>query len=311
LTVNVGAVVTQSIGSNVNIAANGQKYSQGTTAFASYTSPYDDVWRAIDGIVWRTGIPENSRWTSYNSPNAQDYFGIDLRRPQAISDVRLYFYDDGDGVRRPASYDLQYLSGTTWLTVPSQQRTGSTTTSNSQTKITFPTIMTSQLRVVAPNPGSGNGWGLSEFEVWTAAIFQLRNENSGKLMGVTDASTANSANIWQYDDNGTRDHLWQFIRAPGGWYKLRNVNSGLLLAVQCASTANSAVLQQYQDSGTGDHLWRTVSQGNGLFLLKNKNSGLFAGVDGMSTATGANVVQFEDNGTRDHLWSILPAVPSS
>lgn len=311
LTVNVGPVVTQTIPSQVNIAANGQKFPQGTTPFASYTSPYDDVWRAIDGIVWCTGIPENSRWTSYGSPNAQDYFGIDLRRPQAVSDVRLYFYDDGGGVRRPASYDLQYWTGNAWLTVPNQQRSGSAATSNSQTKITFPTIVTSQLRVVAPNPGAGNGWGLSEFEVWTPAIFQLRNENSGKLMGVDRMSTANSANIQQYDDNGTRDHLWQFVRAPGGWFKIRNLNSGLLLGVQGASTANSAVLQQYEDNGTSDHLWRVISQGNGLFLLKNKNSGLLAGVDGMSTANSANIVQFQDNGTKDHLWSILPAVPVS
>jgi hypothetical protein len=311
LTVNVGPVVTQTIPSAVNIAANGQRFPQGTTAFASYTSSHDDVWRAIDGIVWRTGIPENSRWTSYASPNAQDYFGVDLRRSQAVSDVRLYFYDDGGGVRRPASYDLQYWTGNTWLTVPGQQRSGSTATSNAQTKITFPAIVTSQLRVVAPNPGAGNGWGLSEFEVWTEAVFQLRNENSGKLMGVAGASTANSANIQQYDDNGTHDHLWQFVRAPGGWYKIRNLNSGLLLGVQGASTANSAVLQQYQDNGTSDHLWRVVSRGGGLFFLKNKNSGLLAGVDGMSTANSANVVQFEDNGTRDHLWSILAAVPRS
>lgn len=58
LTVNVGPVVlAQTIRSQVNIAANGQRLPQGTTPSASYTSPYDDVWRAIDGIVWRTGIP--------------------------------------------------------------------------------------------------------------------------------------------------------------------------------------------------------------------------------------------------------------
>ncbi|KAL0469382.1 hypothetical protein QR685DRAFT_544927 [Neurospora intermedia] len=311
LTVNVGPVVAQTISSQVNIAANGQRFSQGTTPSASYTSPYDDVWRAIDGIVWRTGIPENSRWTSYASPNAQDYFALDLRRSQAVSDVRLYFYDDGGGVRQPTSYDLQYWTGDAWVTVPKQQRSRPAPTSNSQTKITFPTVVTSQLRVVAPNRGTGNGWGLSEFEVWTPAVFQLRNENSGKLMGVAGMSTANSANIQQYDDNGTRDHLWEFVHAPGGWFKIRNLNSGLLLGVQGASTTNSALLQQYEDNGTSDHLWRVVSHGNGLFLLKNKNSGLFAGVDGMSTANSANIVQFEDNGTKDHLWRILPAVPAS
>ncbi|UNI16817.1 hypothetical protein JDV02_003217 [Purpureocillium takamizusanense] len=306
--VNVGHAPPPSISSPVNIAANGQNYSQLTTAFASYTSSVDSAARAIDGIVWRTGIPENSRWTSYNSPNSQDYMGIDLRRNQAICDVRIFFYDDGGGVRIPSSYDLQYLSGNNWTTVPGQKRSAPPTTSNVETRITFPTIMASQLRVVAPNPGAGQGWGLSEFEVWTAAIFQVRNENSGKLMGVDHASTASGANIQQYEDNDTRDHLWQTVPAPGGWLKLKNLNSGLLLAVDDASTANSAQLQQHRDSGRDDQLWRVESRGDGSFFIRNKNSNKLAGVDGMSTANSANVVQFEDNGTRDHLWTLLPAV---
>ncbi|KFY01529.1 hypothetical protein V490_00886 [Pseudogymnoascus sp. VKM F-3557] len=311
LTVNVGSVINQEVNSQVNIAANGQQFPQGTKPFASYTFSVDSVWRAIDGIVWRTALTENSRWTSYASPNAQDYFGVDLRQSQAVSDVRLYFYTDGGGVEIPASYDLQYLSGSTWTTVPGQQRSVSGPTSNAETKITFPLITTSQLRVLAPNPAGGKGWGLSEFEVWTAGIFQLQNKNSGKLMGVDHALTTNSANIQQYDDNGTRDHLWQFVSAPGGWCKILNLNSGLLLGVENKSTALSAQLQQYEDNGSPDHLWRLISQGDGEFFIKNKNSGLIAGVDGESTANSANIVQFEDNGTPDHLWSILPAVPLS
>jgi hypothetical protein len=310
LTANVGAAVSQAIPSEVNIAANTQRAPQGTTPFASYTSPHDDVWRAVDGIVFRNAVPQNSRWTSYNSPNAQDHFGVDLRRPQAVSNVRLYFYDDGGGVRLPARYDLQYLTGGgTWTTVPGQQRSVGPSTSNAQTLITFPVITTSQLRVVAPNAGGGTGWGLSEFEVWTAPIFQFRNDNSGKLMGVENMSKALSANIQQYEDNGTRDHLWQMIKTSGGWYKIKNLNSGLLLGVEGESKANSVRLQQYSDNGTDDHLWRALTNGNGLFRLLNKNSGLVAGVAGMSTANSANVVQFEDNGTRDHLWSLLAAVP--
>ncbi|OPB39836.1 CBM13 protein [Trichoderma guizhouense] len=311
LTVNVGSAVIQTINTQVNIAANTQKFSSGSTPFASYTSQYDDVWRAVDGIIFRNAVPQNSRWTSYQSPNAQDYFGVDLRRSQAVSNVRLYFYTDGGGVKLPSSYDLQYLSGSTWVTVPGQQRSTASSVSNTLTQITFPTITTSQLRVVAPNPGGGSGWGLSEFEVWTAAVFQIQNLNSGKLMGVQNASKTNGSYIQQYEDNGTRDHLWQFVKAPGGWYKIQNLNSGLLLAVEGQSTSNSARLQQLQDDGTDNQLWRVQSNSGGQYLIKNKNSGLVVGVDGESTANSANVVQFQDNGTNDHLWSLLAAVPAN
>ncbi|KAF4989026.1 hypothetical protein FGRMN_9398 [Fusarium graminum] len=292
---------------SVNIAANGQRFPQLTTAFASYTSSHDDAMRAIDGIVWRTGLPQNSRWTSYNSPNSSDYFGVDLRRDQVLCNVHLFFYDDAGGVRLPSTYDLQYKRGDIWETISNQVRSLMPTTSNAETKITFPPITTSQIRVVAPNAGSGVGWGLSELQIWTSAIFHIRNENSGKLMGVEKRSTVTRANIQQFDNNSSRDVLWRFIPSAGGWWKLQNMNSGLLLAVEGASTANSAILQQFEDNGTDDHLWRVESKGEGLFLIWNKNSREVAGVDRMLTTNGANVVQFDNTGTKDHLWSLLPA----
>ncbi|KAM0360499.1 hypothetical protein ACHAP4_002581 [Fusarium culmorum] len=286
LKVNVGAYVQPAAASfSVNIAANSQRFPQLTTAFASYTSPHDHPMRAIDGIVWRTGIPQNSRWTSYQSPNPSDYLGVDLRRTQVVCNVRLFFYEDGDGVRLPSKYDLQYKKGDTWVTIPGQVRSPMPTTSNVETKVTFPGISTSQIRVVAPNAGSSIGWGLSELQIWTPAVFHIRNENSGKLMGVEKKSTANRANIQQFESSDSRDLLWQFLPSAGG----------------CANP------QQFEDNGTDDHLWRVESKGDGLFFIWNKKSGKVAGVDRMLATDGAQVVQFENSGTKDHLWSLLPA----
>ncbi len=290
----------------VNIAANPQGFPQLSQAFASYTSAYDKPMRAIDGNIWRTAVAPNSRWTSYLSPNATDYFGVDFRRVQSLSDVRLYFYDDGGGVRIPQSYDLQYLNESAWVTVPGQRRSKKPTSSNEEIQVTFPAISTSQLRVVAPNPSAGKGWGLSEFEAWTLPIFKLRNENSGKLMGPQKSPDDPGYHVQQYDDDGTRDLHWRFVPQGGGWSKIKNANNGLELAVE--SDENSGYVIQDHDNDTPHHLWKVESRGQGLFLIRNKGSEKVVGVDGMSTSDGADVVQFEDNGTKDHLWSILPAV---
>ncbi|MEV7323469.1 beta-L-arabinofuranosidase domain-containing protein [Streptomyces sp. NPDC093970] len=89
-----------------------------------------------------------------------------------------------------------------------------------------------------------------------AAYRLIRNKNSGKVMGVDLMSTANSAHVVQYDDNGTADHLWQLIDNGDGWYRIRNQNSGKVLGVDLMSTANSAHVVQYDDNGTADHLWQ-------------------------------------------------------
>ncbi|KAK2689287.1 hypothetical protein QWA68_011368, partial [Fusarium oxysporum] len=167
--VEVGPSLPTHVSSRINIASNGQRDPQLPIAFASYTSPADDPMRAINGMIFRRGIPQNSRWTSYNSPNPKDHFGIDLHKDQAIDNVRLFFYDDSGGVRIPTTYDLQYWVGDAWVTIPGQVRSLMPTSSNDETKIAFPSILTSRLRVEAPNAGSGVGWGLSEFEIWTSS----------------------------------------------------------------------------------------------------------------------------------------------
>ena len=140
---------------------------------------------------------------------------------------------------------------------------------------------------------------------WTTAWMRLRNVNSGKVMGVDVMSTANSARVVQFDDNGTADHLWQLVDNGDGYVRIRNSNSGKVLGVDGMSTANSAQVVQFDDTGTADHLWSFVDNGDGSVRIRNLNSGKVLGVDGMSTANSANVVQYDDTGTADHLWQLL------
>jgi hypothetical protein len=60
-------------------------------ASASYTSPYDDAQRAIDGQVAFLDIP-NTRWTDYGSPNPTDWWSVNFGQIRPVSDMRIYFY---------------------------------------------------------------------------------------------------------------------------------------------------------------------------------------------------------------------------
>lgn len=305
LTVKVGPAVTQpSAGDEplapsiargfVDAAANGQRFDYGPQAFASFTSQYDNPWNAIDGIVYRTSIPENSRWTSYSTKNATDYYGVEFQRNVTVDEVRLYFYDDGGGVRTPGSYDLQYWNGHDWVDIPGQKRAPSTPSANALNRIIFPALAVRKLRVVAPNAGGGTGWGLSEFEAMSRPIFAIVNVNSDKVL------TASTSALVQRSDDGSGDCRWELVDAGAGWFKLRNVSTGRLLSVD--STADSAPIGVAADGVGDDRLWRFVDTGGGKFQIANKKSSLLLGVDGMSKDDGAKVVQFHDNGTADHLW---------
>jgi len=308
VTVDVGKAITQDNSCGfIDAAANSQRFSYGTQPIASYTSSHDNVWNGIDGVVYRTGIPENSRWTSYSSPNATDYYGVDFQRNVTLQAVGLEFYDDGGGVRTPTTFDLQYWDGSAWVSVPNQTRNYQTPLGNAVNRVTFPSLTTTRLRVLAPNAGGGTGWGLGELQAFSKPVFQIANVNSGLLIGVQNVSSAKGAQLQQYQDNGTNDHLWELVDAGGGYFMLRNINSDLVMAVDHMSTADSALIKQEQSDGGPTQLWQFIDTGNGRFQIRNKLSGLILGIDQMSQADSANVVQFHNNGTSDHLWLLKSA----
>ena len=153
-----------------------------------------------------------------------------------------------------------------------------------------------------PVIGTGTGahvWGGTTY-------FRIQNQNSGKVLAVSNMSTADSAQVVQYDDNGTTDHLWALIDNGNGYFRIQNQNSGKVLGVTNESTADSANVVQYDDNGTSDHLWRLIDNGDGYVRIENQNSSKVLAVANASTADSANVVQYDDNGTTDHLWRFIP-----
>ena len=154
-------------------------------------------------------------------------------------------------------------------------------------------------------PTIGNGAGAHNW-LGQGVFFRIQNQNSGKVLGVTNMSTADSADVVQFDDNGTADHLWTLLNNGNGFFRIQNQNSGKVLGVASMSTADSANVVQFDDNGTADHLWKFIDNGNGYVRIQNQNSGKVLAVAGASTADSADVVQFDDNGTTDHLWRFIP-----
>jgi hypothetical protein len=134
---------------------------------------------------------------------------------------------------------------------------------------------------------------------------RIQNQRSGKVLAVQNMSLADTAEVTQWQDNGTADHLWSVVDNGDGTVRIVNRNSGKVLAVHDQSLDNGAHVQQYQDNGTQDHLWRIVDAGSGWSKIVNVHSGKVMAVDQQSTADGAQVTQWEDSGTPDHLWRLV------
>jgi Concanavalin A-like lectin/glucanases superfamily len=118
-------------------------------------------------------LAPNTIWGTQGSPNAQDWFEVDLLAPHKVDEVRLYFFNDksynpqqnasSNTYRHPSAYTLQYFDGTAWQDVPGQVRSPASPAAN-RNDVTFPQVTAQRFRVLMAPTGTF-GIGLKEIQV--------------------------------------------------------------------------------------------------------------------------------------------------
>ncbi len=164
-------------------------------------------------------------------------------------------------------------------------------TFNSSFSATLNTHASRLLKVV---PTSGGG----------TSYYKLVNHNSGLVLDISGASTANGGMAIQWPYSGGYNQQWQEVAINGG-YKLLNRNSGLLLDDPGNSKTTGTQIDQWQDTNGSNQWWNLVSAGNGYYYVVNQSSGLYADVSGASTANGAQVILWTSTGGSNQQWQLV------
>ncbi|MEV4106631.1 DUF6055 domain-containing protein [Nonomuraea sp. NPDC049695] len=116
----------------VNLAAS-------ATPSASYTSPWESVAAVNDGLV------PSPRWGTWPETGTQ-WAELTWSTAQTLKSAEVYFFDDGGGVRVPASWKLQYWNGSAYADVPGASAYG--IAAGTYNPVTFTAVSTTRLRVV-------------------------------------------------------------------------------------------------------------------------------------------------------------------
>ncbi|MGP3960230.1 Ig domain-containing protein [Nonomuraea sp. 3N208] len=123
-------------GTTTNVAGS-------ATPSASYTSPWENVAAINDGIdPPRSNDTVNRRWGTWPNTGAQ-WAELTWSSAQTIRSADVYFFDDGGGVRLPASWKLQYWTGSAYADIPGTYPTAL----NAYNRVTFNPVTTTRLRV--------------------------------------------------------------------------------------------------------------------------------------------------------------------
>jgi len=143
-----------------------------------------------------------------------------------------------------------------------------------------------------------------------AGYYRLMARHSGKAVVVQGASTAEGADVyqWDYNDNATDNDEWELRAIGGGYYRVINRHSGKDLAVAGASTANAANVAQYTYGGasTNDE-WQPIDLGNGYHRIVNRHSGKVLNVAGASTVNTGNVDQWSWANVNQQMFQLIAA----
>jgi hypothetical protein len=163
---------TQPAPKNLAVGQQATASFTATTPAAQATDPAN----AVDGftisglpVVSGSYVGTNPIWGNLGSPNAQEWWQVDLGDEKRFDHVRLYFYSNkafgsgGSTYREPAAYTIQYFNGTSWVDVPGQAKSPASPAPN-YNEVRFPAVNAQQVRVVMDRM-PGFAVGLKEVQI--------------------------------------------------------------------------------------------------------------------------------------------------
>ncbi|MEU5155394.1 ricin-type beta-trefoil lectin domain protein [Glycomyces sp. NPDC021274] len=127
---------------------------------------------------------------------------------------------------------------------------------------------------------------------------------SGKCVDVVTGSTADGAEIIQYDCHGGANQQWYLQSAGSGYVQIISKASGKCLDVASASTANNARVLQYTCNGGTNQQWQLRTVSGGYVEIVARHSGKCLDVVSASTANSARIQQYDCYGGTNQHWTV-------
>lgn len=125
------------------------------TPVASYTSPWESVATVNDGVDPAVSHDtQNRRWGTW--PNTgQQWVDLTWSSAQTVRAVEVNFFDDGSGVRVPASWRVQAFDGNGFTDVSAAS--GYPTVADRYNVVTFAAVGTTRLRILLTSGSASVG----------------------------------------------------------------------------------------------------------------------------------------------------------
>jgi hypothetical protein len=161
------------------------------------------------------------------------------------------------------------------------------------------------LNLAIRNPSGADrirhGWG---DEIAGGQVTDIVGRVSGKCVDVVSGSTADGAEVIQYDCHGGLNQQWRLQDAGGGYVQIISQASGKCLDIASASTANNARAVQWTCNGGANQQWQVRTVSGGYVEIVARHSGKCLDVVSASTANSARLQQYDCYGGTNQHWTL-------
>ncbi|MDL9977784.1 RICIN domain-containing protein [Microbacterium sp. ASV49] len=159
----------------------------------------------------------------------------------------------------------------------------------------------------AVQQGIGETLTQTPLTVSPSSYYTLTNVNSGKVLDVNGASTANGGTVDQWTNvTGATNEQWSIQNVSGDLYKILNRNSGKALEVNNRSHLNGGTVDQWTYTGDNHQLWKFTPDVNSGWVITNLESGRVLDVYGASLSNGGKVDQWSPLSASNEAWTLTP-----
>lgn len=137
--------------------------------------------------------------------------------------------------------------------------------------------------------------------------YQILSRHSGLALDVAGGSTANGANVqqWQPQGDNAQNQHFDVTDLGNGYYAIRPAHSGKSMDVYGWSTEPGGEIRQWSWNGGAQQQWRIEDAGNGYYKVISRHSGLVLDVWEWSASNGGDIRQWTDTGGRNQQWRFV------
>lgn len=136
--------------------------------------------------------------------------------------------------------------------------------------------------------------------------YAIISRHSGLALDVNQSSSADGANVVQWEYTGGENQQFDVTNLGNGYYTIRPVHSDKSLDVWEWSTEPGGEIRQWQFTGGYNQQWAIDSAGSGYHTISSRHSGLPLDVWVWSTSNGGDIRQWRATGAVNQQWRFQP-----